>query len=821
MKKLLLAPALLTSLVSFGQAPRFTLDPSPAPATICYSRPESMHTKLPLPEAYLEQQRTGRRAAASAKIEVTYDGFSPEAQAAFQHAVDIWQSLLISPVTIRVQATWTPLAAGVLGSAGATAYYNDLSGATRNGVRYPVALAEKISGQDLNATNAPDINARFSSTFNWYYGLDGNVPAGQYDLVTVVLHELGHGLGFAAGTSYTAPNGSYGVPPSIFSSYIENQAGELLINNPAYPNNSAALGTQFTSNQLYFNSPLARAVNDDKRPRLYAPATYSSGSSISHLDEATYRAGDINSLMSPQVGAAEAMHNPGPLTLKMFDEMGWFNTAIRTTPLRDSEVARDFPVTATIISDGTVTPGSVKLNYAIDNAAPVAITMTNTGGNEYRGVIPSPGLNHKISYFITASDNETKRTYSAPAAYQPNVATVDRYSFVVGPDVVAPLVQHRAATYVFVDKLPLNLQVQATDNLGIGSVQAEVFVNGVAKPTLTLTRQGTSSTYTGGLTAAGIVAGDVLTYRILTRDVAAAANQTLNPTSGFYTVNVVGFKPAQAAYTNNFNSAAPLDFVGEGFTIAQPGNFANPAIHSDHQYANDTSLIYQMLVPIKVTSKNTIMTFDEVVLVEPGEPTATFGTEEFYDYVVVEGSTDQGATWKPVADGYDSRLQADWLAAWNLKVTAAGNSNSVGSPSLFKPHTFSLGAKYNVGDEVRLRFRLTADPGAFGWGWAIDNLVVSNVITSVASELKANGGLSVFPNPSAGQFRVQARFSRPTSGLEVVVRNMLGQEVFRQAVPATASLNLPIDLGQLASGLYQLSLGNGADATSRKILIQR
>ncbi|MBT2558744.1 T9SS type A sorting domain-containing protein [Hymenobacter sp. ISL-91] len=820
MKTLLTVPALLVSLAGFSQTPKFILDSAPAPATICYARPESMHTQLPPPAAYLEQQRSGRRVN-GAKIEVTYTGFSPEAQAAFQYAVDIWQSVLISPVTIRVNANWTTLGTNVLGSAGPTAYYRDLNGATRAGVLYPVALAEKISGQDLNLPTDPDITTRFNSSFNWYYGLDMKTPSGKHDLVSVVLHELGHGLGFIAGTSYTAPNGFYGNPPSIFSTYIETLAGEPITNNPAFPNGSAALGTQLTSGQLYFNSPLARSVNNDTRPRLFAPATYSAGSSISHLDEATYRAGDINSLMSPQIGAAEAMHNPGPITLKMFDEMGWFNTAIRTTPLKDSEVARDFTVTATIISDGTVTPGSVKLNYAIDNAAPVAVTMTNTTGNTYQGVIPNPGLNHTVSYFITATDNETKRTYSAPAAYQPNVTTADRYSFKVGPDVVAPLVQHRAATYVFADKLPLNLQVQATDNLGVSTVQAEVFVNGVARPTITLTRQGTSDNFVGNLTAAGVVAGDVLTYRIVVRDMAAAANQTLNPATGFYTVNVVSFKPAQEAYANNFNATTPLDFVGEGFRITQPADFANPAIHSDHPYTNDSSLIYQMLVPIKVTSKNTSMTFDEVVLVEPGEPNAPFGTVDFYDFVVVEGSTDQGATWKPVADGYDSRLQADWLAAWNAKVTAAGNSTAAGSASLFKPHTFSLGSKYNVGDEVRLRFRLTSDPGAFGWGWAIDNVVVSNVVTSIASELKASGSLVVSPNPSAGQFRVQASFSRPTSGLQVVVRNMLGQEVFRQAVPATANLNLPIDLGQLANGIYQLSLGNGADAASRKILIQR
>src|SRR5262245_40681999 len=36
----------------------------------------------------------------TATITVTYNGFSPQAQTAFQEAVNIWQSILTSPVTI-------------------------------------------------------------------------------------------------------------------------------------------------------------------------------------------------------------------------------------------------------------------------------------------------------------------------------------------------------------------------------------------------------------------------------------------------------------------------------------------------------------------------------------------------------------------------------------------------------------------------------------------------------------------------------------------------------------------------------------------------
>ena len=45
-------------------------------------------------------------------ITVTYTDFTPEAQAAFQFAVDIWAALLNIPIEVRVDATFSALAEG-------------------------------------------------------------------------------------------------------------------------------------------------------------------------------------------------------------------------------------------------------------------------------------------------------------------------------------------------------------------------------------------------------------------------------------------------------------------------------------------------------------------------------------------------------------------------------------------------------------------------------------------------------------------------------------------------------------------------------------
>ena len=114
---------------------------------------------------------------------------------AFQHAVDIWSARLDSNVPIRIRAQFTPLGAGVLGSAGPISVSRNFPGALLPNTWYHIALANKLAGVDLSPTN-DDITANFSSTFNFYLGLDNNHGA-QPDLVAVLLHEFAHGLGFS------------------------------------------------------------------------------------------------------------------------------------------------------------------------------------------------------------------------------------------------------------------------------------------------------------------------------------------------------------------------------------------------------------------------------------------------------------------------------------------------------------------------------------------------------------------------------------------------------------------------------------------------
>src|SRR5262245_6992192 len=84
---------------------------TPAPMDVLYAMPGDLNYSYGPKGEELARILSGDRPQ-TATIIVTYNGFSPEAQAAFQAAVNIWQLTISSRVPIRIQANWTTLGEG-------------------------------------------------------------------------------------------------------------------------------------------------------------------------------------------------------------------------------------------------------------------------------------------------------------------------------------------------------------------------------------------------------------------------------------------------------------------------------------------------------------------------------------------------------------------------------------------------------------------------------------------------------------------------------------------------------------------------------------
>ncbi len=256
---------------------------------------------------------------------VTYNGFTPEAQAAFQYAVDIWGSVVQSPVPIRVTANFrTDLPPYVLGAAGTTTLVRDFQNAPKARTYYPAALANARAGVDL--VSGDEIVANFNANFDWYLGTDGNAR-NKFDFATVVLHELGHGLGFYG--SLRVENGvgvwGFGGSPSlpvVYDQFLTDGSQQTLLDTTRFPNGSAQLGSALVSRDVHFTGTATRAADKDAA-HIFAPAPWVPGSSMLHLADELYPAGDVNSLMTPALSPAEVIHDPGPLATAMLADMGW------------------------------------------------------------------------------------------------------------------------------------------------------------------------------------------------------------------------------------------------------------------------------------------------------------------------------------------------------------------------------------------------------------------------------------------------------------------------------------------------------------------
>lgn len=279
--------------------------------------------------------------ARAVPVEIRYsnaDGagfFAPEIgsrrRTAFEFAVDQWARTLAGDVPIVVDAAMVPLggagADALLASAGAVTIHRNFGSGQPN-TWYGAALANQLAGADLNGPELPEISVTFNEDVDgpevlgsvaWYYGLDAQ-PGADIDLITIALHEIGHGLGFFESVDPTNGGWRSGGDPGIFDRMLLRPGvggfAEILT--------AERLSAIVSGGRLLWGGPFVFAAGDTQVP-VFAPDPFALGSSIAHWDTSL----SPDELMEPSYTVPN--HDPG-LLLPALVDMGWNLAVASFTP---------------------------------------------------------------------------------------------------------------------------------------------------------------------------------------------------------------------------------------------------------------------------------------------------------------------------------------------------------------------------------------------------------------------------------------------------------------------------------------------------------
>ena len=772
---------------------------------VCYAGKNPKKVYIPPPSQFLK-----KGAKAGGTITVYYSGFPPPAITAFEYAVSILESVLPADTKMTIRAYWELLTDDdVLGNTVVTGFAAGWGIDAADPIAYyPVALAEKIYGQSLNTDVGGDFELRINSSVDWYLGTDGKALA-KYDLVTVVLHETCHGLGFFDSMNTDEAVGSYLSPvPMVYDHFVENQAGHKLTDTLRFSNFSASLRSQLIGGQLYFNGPMVRSLPGAERVKLHAPPQWDNGSSVSHIDEDEYTTPQEYQLMTPFIDPGEAIHNPGKVIMSMLGDLGWVNTRIKHEPTGDTEEAlSEVTLSVEVVSDTTYNRDRVGVVFSYDGFDSIDTMYLNSpnSDNFFRTTINIPSYNTDLQYYFFVED------YFHRIFKSPSLIEVFRFGSYIGTDTVDPLMSHVPVEYCLQTADTVSFRALVADNLGIDTVYMEYIVN-EGQPEFMGFTSGEGNVYTAfiELKRLNLTGGDSVRYRIIARDIALIANIKTLPAANYYSFTVERIEAVVESYSTDFSNAIP-DFFNIGFDISRPSGFSSFGLHSKHPYespeANNESIEYIALLrhPVKFDDSGLLISFDEIVLVEPGEDGSLYGSSDFYDYVVVEASKNSGRTWFDLAAGYDSRHFSSWEDSYNNYITGQ-NSTYVGTESMLRKHVIYYRPSdiLAAGDTVLVRFRLFSDPFAYGWGWVIQDLKLNALINS-AGQNKVEPVVA-YPNPGSGIIRLGGvSESKP---FRYSVFNSSGSIIVKDKLSDGSGI---IDLSSNPTGLYiiVLSLDDG------------
>jgi len=314
----------------------------------------------------------------------TYTGpaLSSELIQALEYAQCLWSCILAGTTPgIKMRVNNVQTSGNVLASAGT--FYSSTDGqlftpCARLGGTCSVAI-------DMNID--PD-------AVPYYFGTDGAVPTTQYDFVTVIMHELGHGFGFSGFIEETSGSYSLTAPRYILLDKNVKYSQQYPWNTNPVANPTLA-ASAVVSSALYYQG--RNFVG-----KLYAPNPAQSGSSVYHWDELAYPKGNPDSLMTPVIYNGEANHIPGQMFCDLLVTIGYNIldlTLCGPSPISVSASRTPTPVVSFVVSRTPTSSRTATLSNSISRSAAPTPTPSRTTTRTPSKMVstPSPSPTHTAS----------------------------------------------------------------------------------------------------------------------------------------------------------------------------------------------------------------------------------------------------------------------------------------------------------------------------------------------------------------------------------------------------------------------------------------
>ncbi|HPS64305.1 MAG TPA: T9SS type A sorting domain-containing protein [Ignavibacteria bacterium] len=480
---------------------------------------------------------------------------------------------------------------------------------------------------------------------------------------------------------------------------------------------------------------------------------------------------------------------------------------IAHTKLKDTEnLTGPYTVNAVITPFGSpVQSGSSKVFWGRGTISD-SVVMTNSSGSNWTANIPGSGSAASYRYYIKATDNSGRTSYSpadAPSVY---------YSFYAGADTVKPVIKVYPQHDTLRAAWPLTLKSKVTDNISVDSVWCKWYINTPSGGYREFKMNNLSGDiYSGAFNApvTQILNGDSIFYRVYAKDLTSQHNVD---SSSLYMFRIIGNAVIFIGSGNQslsypfftFYTDARTDLLYLASELTSHGAAQGALKYIGFDFVNAAPMtIYNLVIKVQTTSQTTLGSF----------------TNSNWFTVYSGNYVPQGTGWQYIL--FTSPYQ--WDGTGNLLIEVCYNNDSFGENNTVKGTLMTSMVWHQHADlpngdgctDLTAGASQSARPNV-ALGFTLQVGVEEHFATMPKDYLLYQN----YPNPFNPVTKIH--YAVPSkSFVQLKVYDMLGREISTlvNSSKDAGDYILEYDASSLSSGIYFYKMQAGKFSAIRKMVV--